>query len=60
MALSFGEDAGAIGLTWIATQHPYIAAAVVAVLLVSIVLLMRWVIRALRGLFARARAAWAG
>lgn len=55
MALSFGEDAGAIGLTWIATQHPYIAAAVVAVLLVSIVLLMRWVIRALRGLFRRVR-----
>lgn len=54
MALSFGEDAGAIGLSWIATQHPYIAAGIVVVLLVLVVLLMRWVIRALRGLFSRA------
>jgi hypothetical protein len=57
MALSFGEDAGAIGLTWMAMQHPYIAASIVAVLLVIVVLVMRWVIRALRGLFQRARAA---
>ena len=60
MALSFGEDATAIGLTWIATEHPYIAAGIVAVLLVAVVLVMRWVIRALRGLFERARTAWAG
>ena len=60
MALSFGEDVGAIGLTWIATEHPYIAAAIVLVLLVLVVLVMRWVIRALRGLFRRARTALAG
>lgn len=59
MALSFGEDVGAIGLTWVAMQHPYIAAAVVLVLLVIIVLVMRWVIRALRRLFSRARTALA-
>ena len=58
MALSLGEDASAIGLTWVATQHPYVAATVVAVLLVIVVLLMRWMIRALRGLFTRARTAW--
>lgn len=60
MALSFGEDVGAIGLTWIATEHPYIAAAIVLVLLVLVVLVMRWVIRALQGLFRRARTAVAG
>jgi Domain of unknown function (DUF4126) len=60
MALSFGEDAGAIGLTWMATQHPYVAAVLVALLLIVVVLVMRWVIRALKGLFARARTAWAG
>jgi hypothetical protein len=60
MALSFGEDAGAIGLTWMATQHPYLAACIVAVLLVAVALVTRWVIRALKGLFARARTAWAG
>jgi uncharacterized protein DUF4126 len=60
MALSFAEDVGAIGLTWIATEHPYIAAAIVLILLVLVVLLMRWVIRALQGLFSRARTALAG
>jgi len=59
MALSFGEDVGAIGLTWIAAKHPYIAAAIVLVLLVIVVLLMLWVIRALRGLFHRAKLALA-
>jgi hypothetical protein len=59
MALSFGEDAGAIGLTWVATQHPYIAAAIVLVLVVGLIFAMRWVIRALRGLFSRARLALA-
>ena len=60
MALSFGEDATAIGLTWIATEHPYIAAVIVAALLILVVLMMHWVIRALKGLFHRARTAWAG
>ena len=60
MALSFGEDAGAVGLTWIAVQHPYVAAAAVLVLLIVVALVMRWVIRALRSLFARARTALAG
>jgi hypothetical protein len=59
MALSFSEDAGAIGLSWIAAQHPYIAAGIVVVLLVLVGVLMRWVIRGLRGLFARARVALA-
>ncbi len=60
MALSFGEDATAIGLTWIATEHPYIAAVIVAAWLILVVLVMHWVIRALKGLFHRARTAWAG
>jgi hypothetical protein len=59
MALSFSEDAGAIGLSWIAVQHPYVAAGIVIVLLVLVGVLMRWVIRGLRGLFARARVALA-
>ncbi len=53
MALSLGEDAAAISLSWLAFQHPYITAAVVAVLLVVIVLAIRWVVRALRTLFRR-------
>ena len=57
MALSFGEDVGAITLTWAAAQHPYVAAAIVVVLLVIVIFVMRWVVRALKGLFRRARTA---
>jgi hypothetical protein len=49
--LSFGEDALAIFLTWFATRHPYFAAAVVVLFLISIVAVIRWVIRALKALF---------
>jgi uncharacterized membrane-anchored protein len=51
ISLSLGEDALAIFLTWLATRHPYSAAAIVIVLLVLIILLIRWVIRALKALF---------
>jgi len=51
MALSLGEDGLAIFLTWFATQHPYLAGAIVVLLLIAIVVLMRWVVRSLRALF---------
>jgi Domain of unknown function (DUF4126) len=51
IGLSLGEDALAIFLTWFATRHPYIAASVALVFLVVIILLARWVVRALRALF---------
>ena len=54
IALSLGEDLAAVSLSWLAFQHPYVTAAVVAVLLLLIVLLIRWVMRALRSLFRRA------
>ncbi len=60
MALSFGEDVGAISLTWVATQHPYAAAAIVAVLLVLIILCLRWVVRSLRNLYRKAGEAISG
>ena len=60
MALSFGEDVGAISLTWIATQHPYIAAALVAVSLALIIVCARRVVRSLRNLYSKAAAAIAG
>lgn len=49
--LSLGEDVLAIGLTWLATRHPYVAGSIAAVGVVIIVLLIRWVWRALRKLF---------
>ena len=51
MALSVGEDVGAIGLTWLATHHPYVTSAIVAVLVVTVIFSVKLVIRALRSLF---------
>jgi hypothetical protein len=51
IALSLGEDVIAIGLTWLATRHPYFAGTLAAILIVIIVLLTRLVIRAMRSLF---------
>lgn len=51
IGLSLGEDVVAVGLTWLATRHPYFAAAIAACLVILIVLLIRWVWRALRSLF---------
>src|SRR6202045_593848 len=51
ITLSLGEDVLAIGLTWLATRHPYAAAALACVLLAVIIWLIRVVIRALRALF---------
>jgi hypothetical protein len=54
IALSLGEDALSVSLTWLATVHPYIAASIVGVLVVITILLLRWVVRALRALFSGA------
>lgn len=51
IALSTGEDALAIFLTWFATQHPIMAATIVAGFLVVIAVVIRWVIRAMKNLF---------
>jgi hypothetical protein len=60
ITLSIGEDVLAIGLTWLATRHPYIAGTLAAVFIVVIVLLARWVIRAMRALFRGAEQELAG
>jgi cadmium resistance protein CadD (predicted permease) len=51
IALSAGEDVLAVFLTWFATRHPYASATIALVLVVVIVILARWVYRALRKLF---------
>lgn len=50
-ALSLGEDAVAIGLTWLSTRHPYIATAIVGAALVVIAILARMIWRTLARLF---------
>src|ERR1700738_1308503 len=51
ITLSLGEDVLAVGLTWLATRHPYVAGTLATIFVVIVVLLTRWVIRAMRALF---------
>jgi hypothetical protein len=44
-ALSAGEDALAVFLTWLASQHPIAAAGIVASFLVVIIFAVRWIVR---------------
>ena len=53
IALSTGEDAVAIGLTWFATRHPYWSAVIAIVLAVLAVILIRMFARAVKALFRR-------
>jgi hypothetical protein len=56
--LSIGEDVLAVGLTWFATKHPFLAAATATILVVVVILLIRWVVRAVRALFRGAEREW--
>jgi uncharacterized protein DUF4126 len=60
ITLSVGEDVLAIGLTWLATRHPYVAGALATILVVIIVALARLVLRAMRALFRGAEQELAG
>lgn len=60
ISLSLGEDVLAIGLTWLATRHPYVAGTLATIFVIIIVLLMHWVIRAMRALFRGAGRELAG
>lgn len=55
IVLSTAEDAGAIGLTWLATHHPYVGAGVAGAAVLAAVLMVRWAVRALRGSWVRGR-----
>jgi hypothetical protein len=53
IALSAGEDVAAIGLSWLVTLHPWVAATAAAVLLLFAAVAVRWVVKALRGVFRK-------
>ncbi len=55
IGLSLGEDVVAIGLTWFATTHPYLAAIAVFVLLFLTILAVHFIWRAMKRLFRGAR-----
>ncbi len=60
ITLSLGEDVLAIGLTWLATRHPYVAGTMAIVFVIIILLMVRLVLRALRALFSGAEHELAG
>jgi len=51
ITLSMGEDVLAIGMTWLATRHPYVAGLLAAGFIFVIFVTIRWVVRAMRALF---------
>ncbi len=60
IGLSLGEDGVSIALTWLATRHPFVAASIAAAFVFIIILLIRWVWRALGALFRNAESAFQG
>jgi hypothetical protein len=48
IALSTGEDAAAIGITWLTTRHPWAAATIAMVLMLCSFFAIRWLVRSLR------------
>jgi hypothetical protein len=55
IGLSLGEDVIAVGLTWFATTHPYIAAIIAFVLIFLTILAIQFIWRAMKRLFGAAR-----
>ena len=57
IALSTSEDVLAVGITWLTTRHPWIAAVIAATLTLLAILAARWIVRLLRRLWTRSAAA---
>ncbi len=51
ITLSAGEDALAVFLTWLATQHPIAAGVIATVFLVATLLAIRWIVRTITRAF---------
>jgi hypothetical protein len=54
ITLSLGEDVLAVALTWLATRHPYFAGTIAVCFVAAVVVLIRWMVKALRALFVGA------
>ena len=48
IALSTGEDAVAVGITWLTTRHPWVAASIAVALILCAVFAVRWIVYSLR------------
>ncbi len=45
IALSTSEDALVVGITWLATRHPWVAASIAAAFILAAFVMLRWIIR---------------
>jgi hypothetical protein len=52
IGLSLVEDVSALTLTWFATQYPYVAAGLVVLMLVTLTIVIRWLLKGFRKLVA--------
>lgn len=59
IALSAGEDFMAVGVTWLATSHPWIAASIACVFLLLAVITVRWLARFMRKAWSKPKPAGA-
>ena len=59
IALSSAEDIGAVGLTWLATAHPYIAGGIALTGVVVAILLIGLIWKAIKSLFRGAERVFA-
>ena len=57
IALSTSEDVVAIGVTWLATRHPYVAATIAVIFLILAVITVRWLARFIRRMWNRPKPA---
>jgi|SRR5579862_7215836 len=56
IALSTSEDIVAVGITWLTTRHPWIAAAIATTLTLLAILAARWIVRLLRRMWQKSPA----
>lgn len=54
VALSTGGDFAAVGITWLATRHPWAAAGIALALLACALLAVRWIVRSLKRMWRTA------
>jgi hypothetical protein len=53
IAFSTSEDAIAVGITWLATRHPWTAAGIALACTLAAVFMLRWIVRSLRQVWRR-------
>jgi hypothetical protein len=53
IALSTSEDVVAVGITWLMTRHPWVAAGIAATLILCAIFAVRWIVQLLRKAWKR-------